>query len=384
VSYYRLASSAVSGGIYGALTPIVALLLLEPSAYGLFSVVYLIFAFGVSLQYSIISEAWARARKIQAEGNSWTDYSTALSVLSALAGATALVAALTIPELSSNAWALAGAVLFALYRNGIRYHSVAEGQISRVLISDAAGIVAFAIALVAARDESHLSSVTLAWLAAGLAGSLVLSRPRLRWGFGLLRWSRIHVGEIRPLLLDSIFMDLGAIGTPFLLAGFMGATRFGIYRAVSNAALPVRLLIDPLRPTLGRMRPEQLFGRSVTALIASVSIVLAAASYFALTVVVPRLGFRVGTLSSLVEYAPATSIFVIGSLLGTVYYIACRTNASQRGILTGRVFQTLVVVIMPIAGYAFFNLAGAIWGFAISSVVSAGAWIALAYTARQG
>lgn len=380
--FYRLASSAASGGIYSTLTPILALLLLAPKAYGVFSVVYLVFAFGVSLQYSIISEAWARARRMQTEGNSWTDYSSALSALSVVVGAVALVAALVIPELNSNGWALAGAVLFALYRNGVRYYSVAEGQVIRALVSDLAGIVAFTIALIALRDASHLLVVSVAWLAAGLVSSLVLSRPRLRWGFGLVRWSCVHVAEIRPLLLDSITMDLGAIGTPFLLAGFMGATRFGIYRAVSNVALPVRLLIDPLRPALGRVRPQQFFVRSVTVLIASGAIALAAACYFALTLVVPHLGFRLGTLSSLVDYAPASSVFVIGSLLGTVYYIACRTNSSQRGILTGRIVQTIVVVIMPIVGYAFFDLSGAIWGFAISSVVSAGVWIALAYSAR--
>ena len=62
MSFIRLASSATSDGIFGALIAVLALLVLQPGEYGLFSIVYLTFAFGISLQYSVINEAWAQGQ----------------------------------------------------------------------------------------------------------------------------------------------------------------------------------------------------------------------------------------------------------------------------------------------------------------------------------
>ena len=50
-----LGVSLGTGAIYSLLVPLAALTLLAPLAYGVFSASYLVFAFGVSLQYSVVS-----------------------------------------------------------------------------------------------------------------------------------------------------------------------------------------------------------------------------------------------------------------------------------------------------------------------------------------
>ena len=50
MSFARLASSAVPGGTFGGLIAVLALLMLQLGENGLFSIVHLIFVFGISLQ----------------------------------------------------------------------------------------------------------------------------------------------------------------------------------------------------------------------------------------------------------------------------------------------------------------------------------------------
>lgn len=382
--FARLASSALSGGLYSSLTSVLAIVLLTPIQYGLFSIVYLIFAFGISLQYSIVNEAWARTRYANLGESDWASYSGALIALSCIVALGAAGPTLAIPELHSAAPFLIPAVFFALYRNGARYYSVSVGAIRRVIVADWIGILAFAVALAAGWSLADVQKIGLSWLSSVLLSSLFLKAPSIKQVPSLLSWVRTHRASIRPLLADSLVMDLGAIGTPFLLAGLMGPGPFGTYRAVSNAALPVRLLIDPLRPALGRIEPRVLFGRMSVLVLGLGAAVLAIGCFAALDLVIPNLGFRVGTLSSLVPFAAPSSVFVAGSFLGTIFYIACRTRATARGILLGRAAQTLLVTLSPIFGYLLSGLSGAIWGFAISSVIAAVAWILITFiTGRQ-
>ena len=381
--FARLAWSAASGGLFSALTPITAVLLLPPTRYGLFSIVYLVFAFGISLQYSIVNEAWARNRAPSVSDAEWTAFSGALISLSALVAIAATVIAFVLPGLRAAAFFLALSVFFALNRNGSRYHSVAVGVWRRVVISDSAGIAAFAVALVVLDDLPGIQRVAASWFASALVAFAVLKLPRFARGAGPVTWARRHAGAIRTLLADSLLMDFGAIGTPFILAGFLGAAPFGTYRAVSNAALPVRLLVDPVRPILGAMHARVLFSRGGLLAVGGVAAFLTGASFTLLEYVIPRIGFSIGTLSSLVPFAAPAAAFVTGSFLGTVFYIACRTKATRRALLIGRAVQTGVVVVAPLLGFSLGGLNGAIWGFAISSLAAAASWTLIAYGLRR-
>ncbi|TXN28221.1 hypothetical protein [Lacisediminihabitans profunda] len=369
----------MSGGVYSAMTAVFALVVLPPARYGAFSILYLLFAFGISVQYSVVNEAWARMR-LKAP---WPAFSGALLALSVVFGCAVVVAAVSLPTLAGHWWIFALAVICALYRNGARYFSVAQGELRRALFSDVAGIVAFALSAVVSVGAGFdsLQMVAITWLASAAASCVLLRLPRLGRGGGPLSWVVSHGSQIKPLLIDSLLMDLGAIGTPFLLAGFLGTARFGVYRAVSNVALPIRLLIDPIRPALGRTPPRMLFNPRSLAAVAAATIVLAAGCFIALAWLVPLIGIRLGTLTSLEPFALQSGIFVAGSLVGTLYYIVCRTNASRSQIVSGRVVQTVLVVLMPILGFLVLGLNGAIWGFALSSLISGLVWMWLAFRA---
>lgn len=375
---WSVASSAGVGGLYAALTPIAALLLLAPSNYGHFSIVYLIHAFGISLQYSIVSEAWTRTFKSTGSSSAWSEYSTALISLSAVLAVAAAATAVALSDLRSTWWVFGVAVFFAVYRNGARYFVASIGDPIRVLVSDASGVVAFGVALTLLWSTAPIALVAGAWCSASVVSALALGIPRFHLRSGISAWLRTHGHAIKPLLSDSLLMDAGAIGTPFLLAGFMGATRFGVYRAVSNAGLPVRLLVEPLRPNIGRLTRSQLFGRTVSTVIAFAAISLSVACYLALVIVVPLFAGNVGTLSSLVEFAVPTAVYVAGSVIGSVYFIACRGNSSHRAIMAGRIVQTVLVVVLPVGGFVVADLAGAIWGYALASLLSSLVWLGIA------
>jgi hypothetical protein len=173
-------------------------------------------------------------------------------------------------------------------------------------------------------------------------------------------------------------MDLGAIGAPFLLVGFMGPANFGLYRGIANAAMPVRLVLDPLRPALGRRPQAFFFGKSALWLIGITTLVVATACYVALEFLVSGFSIRLGTLTELSVFALPSATFAAASFVGTLYYIVCRTNSDRRTIMTGRICQTVVVMALPVLGFATLGLEGAIWGFAISASVSAVIWMMLA------
>ncbi|GAA3735453.1 hypothetical protein GCM10022239_09380 [Leifsonia bigeumensis] len=378
-----LVISAGSGALYSALTPLVALLLLKPADYGLFSIVYLIYAFGISLQYSVISEAWARARLVGSRTATWSEYSTSLLGLGFLVGLASLITALLIPSLLPTSAFLGAASLLAVYQNGSRYYRVAEETYQRVIASDLAGLALFAAGFLATSGLSPLQRVSIAWSMGALAAVVVLGLPYVRRASGLHLWVRSHRSAIGPLLTDSLLMDAGAIGTPFLLAGLLGPARFGVYRAVSNVALPVRLLVEPMRPAIGRSGRSVLFSAKGLLTVGGAALGMSLAAYFALVWVVPALPFPVGTLAALVPYSAAAAVFVAGNVLGSVYYILCRTNSTHGQILTGRFLQTGLVIVFPIVGFLIQGLAGAIWGFSVSAGISAIAWMVIAFVSRQ-
>ncbi|MEW1982981.1 hypothetical protein [Pseudarthrobacter oxydans] len=379
-----LASSTLMGALWGALVPVLALLFLEPAQYGSFSTIYLIFAYGVSLQYSIVSEAWARARLRYRKVTNWSSYSSTLFILALTIGAVALSVSLILLEVREIAVWLGVAVCLGIYRSGARYHRMAVGLTRQVILADFLGMSAFVAVLVSVHGPERTAVLSMAWAASGSISVIALGLPVLYVGSGPIRWWRMHKRDITPLLADSTLMDVGAIGAPFLLAGFMGPKNFGLYRGVANAAMPVRLLLDPLRPTIGRKPPGFFFQRPVLWLIFGISFTFAALCYLALELLVPRLPMRLGTLSELAVFSHQAAVFAAASFLGTLFYVVCRNSGSRRTIMTGRILQTFLVVALPVIGFVFMGLPGAVWGFAVSASVSAVIWLCLAIPREAG
>jgi hypothetical protein len=377
-------ASALSGATYSALIPIVALILLSPAQYGIFSIPYLIFSFGLSLQLSIVTEAWTRRRLGGFDVSGWSDFWSALMFLSALLGfGASAVAALTL-GLSSPWWLAGLAVAVALLRNGARYFDLATNRGNAILFADLCGIVAFVAGLlVLLAYTDPFAAVVGAWFASGFASLLWTGSRMWNFGGGPRSWVRVHKQQIRPLLVDSLLLDAGSIGSPLLLAPFLGATNFGIYRGISNVALPVRLILEPLRPSIGGQRPDSVFARRTLVFVLGLSSALAVACYLALELVVPLLKLQTSTLGVLADYALPSSLFVLANFVGHYYYIVCRARATQSQILAGRLAQTIGAISLPILGFIALDLIGAIWGFVAATSVSALLWALVAVRATR-
>jgi hypothetical protein len=377
-------AGALSGAVYSALVPITALILLSPSQYGVFSVPYLIFSFGLSLQLSTITEAWNRRRVGDFVESTWGDFWSALLALSLTVGVgTGTVVALVLGP--SSPWWLAGlAVAFALARNGARYFDVAKSRGHVVTFADVSGIAAFAVALLVLLPATGpFFSVLSGWLAASAASILWTGARLAQFGGGPLSWVRNHGRHIRPLLADSLLLDAGSIGTPFILAPFLGATKFGIYRGISNVALPVRLILEPLRPSIGGQRVESVFAPRTVAFVLGLSAFLAMGCYLALEFIVPLVHLETSTLGALTAFSVPASVFVVANFVGHYYYIVCRSRGSQLQIIVGRLAQTGGAVFIPVLGYVTLDLIGAIWGFVAASGLSAACWAFIALRATR-
>ncbi|GAB2518765.1 hypothetical protein FB385_2552 [Paramicrobacterium agarici] len=357
-----------------------ALITLAPSDFGLFSIQYLIAAFGNSLCMSLIAEAWIRREVSTQSRASWGQYSTVLVYLSGLMFVATLIVSLIIPALREIAVSGSAAVAASTIRTGSRYYSVRLGEKRNIIPGDVAGllITILALGVLAVQAEIDLLQLNLAWAAGGIA-SVLASRPL---ALGRLRivgqWFMEHKREVPPLLRDSIITDLGGIATPLLLAPVLGLNGFGIYRAVSNAAAPVRLAITPLRPIISAAKLSSHVSLS------RVAILLVTATTTGAVVAVFLWAFafipmELGVLSSLADFSVAAGTFVVSSLLLHYYSIVARTHFSPTKLTTGRTVQLAASAVLPLLAGIYLDLNAAIWAYALATAISAAFWVVLAF-----
>ena len=355
-----------------------ALVTLAPAAFGLFSIQYLLFALGSSLSLSLISEAWLRADLHGGGRADWRAYSSATVYLAGAAGLVTLVLSLVLEPLRSVAWLGAVAVTAAVYRSSARYYAVRLGEVRGILAGDLAGLALAVLVWVVlySADMRELWMMTVVWAASAVASAALSKRPSVLAPRSLGEWRRQHATQIRPLLRDSLLMDVGSIGTPYLLAPALGLASFGIYRAISNVAAPVRLVLNPIRPQLASAPIEtQRSSRRVT-LVVAVSLLFGGAAYLGL-LLVGILPVELGSLSEIVDFVLPASVFVSANFLGHYFYIVARSHVNDRRLLTGRIVQTLLAILVPIGGVLVGGLTGAIWGYAGCTAVSALVWMLL-------
>jgi hypothetical protein len=363
---------------------LLGLVALAPVDFGFFSLQYLFFALASSVCLSVVCEPWLRTDLHEKHRSSWRDYSTMLLYLSLAAGVVTAVVSLAIPELRVVALPGSIAVVAATYRSGARYHQVRMNLWRRVLQADVAGLVV-TVGLwlgLYVSGQRGLVWLSVAWAAGALASAVLSPWPHIQGVRSVRAWIGTHRRQIGPLLRDSTLMDLGAIGTPFAVAPLMGIANFGVYRAVSNVAAPVRLVLNPLRPTLAAapLTAHRAAKRVWASVGASVAFGLAA--YGAL-LVIGALHINLGSLSAVVAYAAPTALFVTANFLGHYYYIIARTHMRGGPLLVGRIVQTVVAIVLPLAGAAFFGLSVAIWAYAVATLTSSLTWFVLVVRARR-
>lgn len=354
----------------------VALLTLDAAAYGQFSMVYLVYAAGASGVFSVIADAWSRTWAGREPRAGWRPYASALLVFSAAFGVVGLAMGFVVGLGWVHALLGGCAVATLVHRTGARYFETRVDDWRHVIAGDLgntiAGLAFFVGAVLAGADA--LTAVLITWAAGSVAASLLSRRPTLRLrNRPLRRWAIVHRRAIRTLLADSMLLDLGAIGTPYLVAPLLGLAPFGIYRAVSNVAIPVQLVLNPLRPVVtGSSRERLLSTRLLGALTAL--LVLAGAAAYAILLALPSLPVRLGVISDLHQVALPAALFVPANGLSFFLYLVARGHAPARRIFQARVAQTVLAVAAPVVGAIGWGLQGAVWGFSASAWVFAALW----------
>lgn len=373
-----LATSAVLLGAVGAAFPqIVALLTLASEDFGVFSALYLGAAMGGSFLLSTVQEAWAR----HGHAASRELYLGTAALVAATFGVVTAAVAMLVGIGSLVALIAATGIAASSLWGSAHYLLASQAEWRRMLLGDGSGLAAASAVLVAGflAGLDHLACVLAAWAAYGTVATLVtrtLAAPSPR---AVREWFSMHRKEIGVLLPDSLLLDLGSIGTPLLMLPFMTAGPFGIYRAISNVAFPVRLIIATVRPLLGRLPLTRARSLSTAAALAVAGAAIGAAAAVCVVLVALYLPF-LGVVAELRPYAVHAGVFVASTTFNTIVYIVCRIWASRRTLLRGRVLQTVVMVAAPLIGFALGGVDGAITGFVSGAVAICAIWFGVLRT----
>jgi len=359
------------------LMQILALVSLDPAAFGRFSAIYLAFALASSVLLSVVCESWQRVRP----ASSWKEFSAPLLAHSLLSTLVTIVVFYFIPGYGDLAILGGLAVGFATYRTGARYYAIHHREYRWVVPADFVNVVVFAAGwCVFLFDRNNFSLVTMMVIwAAGSFVSAVLSKPATGYAPSLVpRWMRKHNHEIKTLLSDSVLLDASGIGTPYALIPILGVTGFGVYRALSNVSGPVKLLLTPVRPLFAGVDARRFATVKSVSLFVGLSAVIGAVCLGAI-IVLKASGLQIGTLTALTDYAWEASIFVGATFLNGVYYLVARTHFARRRLLTARTVTSVAGIVLPLAGGLLLGVGGAIAMVTATTVFIAIVWIVLLF-----
>jgi hypothetical protein len=362
----------VRHALYSAVNSIavqgIAIISLSAGHYGLFSIYFLIFAFASSLVLSVIAEPWVRVQRTVR--SPWETYCTMLCIVAASTLIPTAFLGLATGSLLC-ALMLSISVALATFRVGARYFATVNNTFRYVGPADVASTAAMIGGFFLARacGISDLEAVSIAWCLSNVAATC-FSRPiRGTLTSGPRRWYNSHKLSIRPLLMDSFLLDVGVIGVPLMISPILGIASFGVYRSVSSAALPVRLVLSPLRPFLER-RPLQFFlsGR-VFAAVTSTGVLIGSSILAGLLLVDAKGWFSEGVVGELAHFALPVGLFVMFNCTGNFYYLVSRTHSHGSRLLLFRFVSLGSAIVLPITGVLMYGLEGAVWAFAIDTIV---------------
>ncbi len=357
--------SLIAGAGVTMLVQVAAILSLEPAAYGRFSLFYICFGLGGSAILSLVCEPW-----VMSEPEDVDQYFSALALV-------ALVLFLLVTGVGALVGEIGGGIIAAiaiaasLFRQGARYNAIVLGDSRTIVRPDLVAMAIFFIGMLA----GVLGGVKGDWLvlvpwAFSSVVSVLMSRGWRVANPAHVAWFRERWRVIRYLVVDSTLLEIGTTGTSAILAPSMGVSDFGVYRSISSAAAPVRLVLTPARPYIARM--DRARARSVKLLVA----VSLAGVFCGLLVYVGLL--LVGRISSLqesavmglVKYRLAAATFVLGNVVSTFYYFVLRSVVGGRALLRYRLVMMIISLGFPLAGWGLNGLGGAVWGFAAVNCVA--------------
>lgn len=361
------ASSTLALQVLGVVT-------LRPAAYGLYSLPYLVGAFGTLIMLATVADVSAR-RSIDDVGE-WAPYSSVAALVASTGGLLAFVAAAAALHLSAASAAAFIAVTAQTYRVAERFHEVRARHLRRVLLADGAGLVAvpFAWLCLGFADTDSLDRVMWVWAVSSAAQLVFARRPaQFHWVY-VRQWIATNRHDIRTLLGDTAITSAGTFGTPVVLASLLGLATLGIYRSMNNLTSSITLLMGPIRPQMARYKPDGWYRRRFVFRLGCAAVIVGLIVAGGLFVVTHLLVSKASTLASLRPYAGQAGVSVAATLVATVYGMAARFFATRKDLLVARSFQALTALAFPLIG-SLISFDAVINGFAAAAVASCVSWV---------
>jgi hypothetical protein len=366
----------VGGGIVtNALATIVpqvaALLLLTPSQYATFSLVFIALGLTYSAQLSLVIDPWLRegapARSAPTGPLLWA------ALVLAVAGA-CIPLALGYVDPAGAVLTVVGVVACQV-RNGLRLIQVAVGQWRRAAVADLLLLCGFGLGLALLWGST---AWTVVWLPLAL-GSLLATVPWARSlyprGQHTWRWFRDRRRTLAGLWAESSALDLGVALPPIALAQLMPPTQFAVVRAATSALLPVRLVLNPLRSWIGLQDHAVAGSRRFVLGTALGGALIGAAIWLGLALVDAWSIAPDSVLPALAPYAPLVAAMATFQFMSNCVYILARAHVPPRTLFRARLLDTLVQVLAVLGGYAVAGLDGAMVGYVVLSASSYAIWL---------
>jgi len=352
-----------------------AIVLLPPPDYGLFALFSLVLGLGTTAVYSLLSEAWSKG---SSSGQDWPSYSTMLVCISTSAAIPVLCIAVF-----TSSWDVVFGMIIAIpasiYRVGARYFSIASADRSAIALPDLIALVVLLVSVAVQLLWLHpMLALSCGWGLAAVAAALCSRPPRMIGGRMLGTWYREHWPHARVLVADSVLLESGSSLVPMTLTPFMGLEQFGVYRSISSAAVPVRLIINPLRPNIAGMTSGALLSARVVLLVAAMGAVSGTAVWLLLVLLRTQSYIQGSTLFALSGYALPAALYVGVNFISTFYSLALRTHVDGPALIVNRTVVLAFAIVVPIGGFFCFGLGGAVWGYvAVTSIALAAALLTL-------
>lgn len=366
-----VASASLVSNAVAALTPqVIALLLLSPAQFAVFSLLFVALGLVQSAQNSLVVDPWLR-RDLQTSVLPFMPVAWAAVVLSAIAASIPVALSFVDPE---DFWLSAAGLLLAQMRNSLRLMAVASSW--RVpLTSDCLFLFGLAAGLAGTSWNGLAWSDLWLGIALGSALGAVPWLPHARsatlvpW-----RWFVERRRDIASLWLESTILDVGVAGPPLAFAKFMAPADFAVVRAATSALLPVRLILLPLRAKIAGQPAAALRSGQRLAQLVVLSLVIGAGTMVGLLLVGSWSLAAGGVLPLLRNYALEVALMATLQLIGTTFYLASRVHCRPRRLLVARAADTVQQIITLTVGFLMGGLAGAVWGYVILSAVSVAVW----------
>ena len=360
----------------------VGIVWLSTSDYGRFALAYLLYGVMTAALFACVCDVWSRVVGQNAVQVSRRLYRTVTFWLSVTFGFVGFLLLWCLTDVT-NAALVSVASTLSLIRTGCRFSSVARGRVRLIWVPELVSVIAFCVALLVSSSAlGRLESLCLSWAIGSCAAMPLFRVGPVGWPREALQWFGQYRHEIRVMLGDSVIVEGTVYGVPLIMASMMPLASFSVYRGVSSSAIPVRLILNPLRPVIARQSNRSISSPRSVALVLTVSFLLGGVVGLGVLLLGVWPPLRMSTLGALHQYWILVGVFVSMSFAGTFYFVSNRSRLPTRELMIIRIIQAVSDVGGPLFGYFVAFVPGAIFGYVVST--SLNTLIAMYFAVRDG